>query len=294
MSWGFGFGSDQWGGGSESASFGLALSSALAVRENTVRLSFNKSVHFTNLLDPNDGSNPAFYSVIEVDGTFGSNEQPSRPVLVGSVALVAGSSNTQIDVILDRPFTPWPSQYHVVVNGLIADDGSLLAGGFNTTNFYGVFRSIVPQVQALALSRGDIANPQTNTALSAASSFNNDPTFLGSYVVDDNGDYASDTGDIGLRKRIFRRIMSSHGKFAHLPTYGVGLMNSNKQLAKSQVRAKIASDIESQIKQEPEVQASKVTIVPGSQPGLVILKVLVKTITADSLSMSIPITIGGG
>lgn len=291
MTWGSGsWGSSPWGAGA-GADFGLALQSVVAVRENVVRLTFNKSVYFSGILDPNDASRIENYAVRENPDSFGMNEQAARPVRVGLVSRL--ESLRDIDVTLDRPMTPWPSEYAVTVNNLFGVDGTPLVPGFNTLHFQGLFRGIATIESQNAISNADVANPQNRAAAAMASSAGFDTAVLGSFAVDDSGDYAMDSGLTGIKKRIFRRLSTVKGRFAHLPTYGVGIPGQVKQLSRAGTREKLAADAEAQIKLEPEVEDASVRVVNSTVPGMVILKVLVRTKTGTA-TMDLPISLTGG
>lgn len=159
-----GWGGGRWGtapwGGAEADD--LQLRSALAVRENVVRLEFNFPVFFDGLLTPFDGSNRRRYSVTAVEETLGSDGLPARTVFVvlAEVPAVEGSLGKLVDVFIDRPFSPFPAEYVIAVNNLIASGSSLpLDPNFTSLRFFGVQRARVPDVPEAAVPSRDISNP---------------------------------------------------------------------------------------------------------------------------------------
>lgn len=294
-----GWGRGAWGGGAGLTGSGaeLQIVSADAIAENVVRLFFSEAPLFNGLRTPNDASVIARYSVTVVPGTFGLDELPTRTVAPAFVAIgaVAGAEGSVLDLTVDRPFSPFPSQYLVAVNQLVsAAAGTPLAIGHTSTKFFGVYRGRVPPLPANIVARRDIANPQTAAALLALPGV--DPnTPLATYAVDASGDYAADSGTVSYKKRVFRRLTTGKGRFAHLPAYGVGVPDAVKKLGRAGFIAALAADAEAQIRQEPETLDVKVTQVAttGAPPGFVRLRIRAKTKAGDSLDGDFDFPTGG-
>jgi hypothetical protein len=287
--WGAGpWGANQWGAG---AVVDLELLDARAVRENVVRLFFNVAPLFTYTDDPHDAASPLRYSVTPVAGTSGLDGEPTRNVNVvrADLALVPLSFGTEIDVTVDRPFSPWDSRYIVAVNQLVTSSGALLAPGATSREFPGLYRILrVPNVDAATPSR-DVANPQTYQDQLDPLPQAGDPAALGVYPVGSDGDYAFDEGIANLRKRIFRRLITRPGAFIHLPTYGVGVPLYGKRLGTTAVRQQIAAAAEQQIGLEPDVLSVKVTLSTSpTEPSLTILRAQVQTTRGPSVDMQVP------
>lgn len=288
--WGAGpWGANQWGAGAVTA---LELRDARAVRENVVRLFFNTAPLFTYTDDPHDAASPLRYSVTPVPGTSGLDGEPTRNVDVvrSDLVLEALTFGTEIDVTVDRPFSPWDSRYIVAVNQLVAaSGGALLAPGFTSREFPGLYRILrVPNVDAATPSR-DVANPQTYQDQLDPLPQAGDPLALGVYPVGSDGDYAFDEGIANLRKRIFRRLITRPGAFLHLPTYGVGVPLYGKRLGTAAVRQQIAAEAERQIGLEPDVVAVRVTLASSpTEPSLTILRAQVQTTRGPSVDMQVP------
>lgn len=284
MSDGVGFGetwgAKSWGGG---LGIGFNFIDAQALKENIIRVEFSENFYFTGLFDPGDASVNSNWTVTAVGGTTGISGDIARDVNVVFVELsgeddgVFGADQGRfLNVVLDRPLTSWPAQYQLSWSNIFSQD--LLSTSSGTFQVAATYRQLeVPQIQVPTPSR-DIANPQT---LSAAQSSIPVPTLsiaLGTFGVDDRGDYALDEGDVNLKKRILRRLMTRKNAFAHLPGYGVGVPDRIKTLGTAAALASLRADAEAQIAQEPDVQQVRVLIlIPSNAPNLVRLRIAVKT-----------------
>lgn len=280
MGWGAApWGAGEWGAGGDD----LQLVQAVAIRENMVRLTFNTAPRFTGVLDPHDASNPERYQVVAISD--------AREVEVVHVeqAAVDGAVGAIIDITLDRSMTGYPEEYRVAVNQLTTMDGALLDVNFTSYTFPALYRYVQPPARDLKLPSRDIANPQTLQAMLDPLpdvSFN----VLGSIPVNADGDYAFDDGITNLKKRIYRRLLTSKGKFAALPDYGVGVPGKLKKLGTAAVRLQLAAEAEKQIAQEPDVLGVKVRVENDqSTPGLTRFKIRVRAKFSDApIDVDIP------
>lgn len=163
--WGGGrWGTSPWGGAEVDD---LQLLSAIAIRENAIRLTFNYAPFIDGLLSPNDASNKNRYGLVVVGGTQGLDDLPVRPVnvLYAEAVAVGGSLGTVLDVWVDRPFSPYPAQYRVSVNNLVAAGSGLpIDPAFASFLFHGVLRMAVPNTSEAAVPGRDFANPYTPEA----------------------------------------------------------------------------------------------------------------------------------
>ena len=255
------------------ADFALSMVSAVAVRENVVRIGFTIAPLFTDIDIPFDASNRARYSVTTISTSIGLDGEFARvvnPVEVTSPSVV-GAIGMFVDVTVDRPFTPFPSQYRVSCNNLVSISGALLDPSVSSLVFYGLQRQQeINSVNRTSPSR-DVANLPTIEMFGGVAELS-----LGSFATDSSGDYAADDEVGSLRKRILRRFFTKKNGFASLPGYGIGLQDYGKLLGSSRVRQQISTDSEKQINQEPEVAKSSVSIV-SSSPGVYRLIVRVRT-----------------
>lgn len=282
-----GWGSSAWGAG-EWGSGGidsLQLLGAQAVRENTVRLEFNAPPLFSGILDPADASNPDRYNVNPIE--LARDVDP----IVADVAAFEGAGGKYLDVTVDRNFSAWPSRYRISVNQLRLVTGELIDPDYSSAEFDGALFIATPARRDLAVPIRDIANPQTREALFDPLPQTDDPLLLGSIPVDEQGDYAFDEGITSYKKRIFRRLTTEKGRFAHLPDYGVGVRSRLKKLGRATVQAEIASEAEIQIQQEPETESVAVSIVSDrTSVGLFRfqIRVLAKKLSSKPIEFGVP------
>lgn len=252
MGWGSGpFGVSNWGFRGAST---LQLIDAVAIRENVVRLRFNTGVLFNGVLGAGDSSNPKRYTIKPIQGTIGLDGEPARKVfpVAATQAALEGTFGSAIDVTTDRAFTAFPSRYRVAVKGIHASNGALLEPSKTSFEFYGLRKERPkPRTDMVAASR-DIANPQVGSALLDPLPNPFDPLLLGTFPIDESGDFAVDEGIDSYRKRVIRRCYTRKGAFPWMPDYGVGLPEQIKRLSRRGVRDAIAAEVESQIAKEPE------------------------------------------
>lgn len=285
--WGLGqWGFSPWGSGSDAP----RLLSAVAVRENAVRLTFDAAVLFTNTLGPKDAARTGAYSLSPVAGTVGLDGEAARPALVGRVDL-AGSGGAAVLLWLDRALTHFPARYLVAAPGVYGAGGLPVDSAAQSATFYGVRAARVVAATEIDLAVGrDLANPQTPGAADLARA---QGSTLGSYVVDSTGDYAFDAGEVSYVKRVLRRLWARPGAFKHLPdSYGLGLGERVKRLAGGRERAALAKDAADQVKLEPETaDASAELALVG--PNAFDLRVKARTRFSErALSFAVPLRVG--
>lgn len=280
-SWGDGtWGAGSWGGG---LGIGFQFLDAIAIRENVIRVEFSEAFYFTGLFDPGDASVSSNWAVSANEATTGISGDSARDVSVIYVQLsgeddgVFGSDIGRfLNVVLDRPMTSWPAEYSITWSNIFSADLTETSAG--TFTLFGTYRQLeTPQIQVPTPSR-DLANPQTLLAAQSSLPVPTVAIALGTFGVDDRGDYALDEGDVNLKKRILRRLMTRKNAFAHLPGYGVGVPDRIKTLGTAAALAALRADAEAQIMQEPDVQQVRVLIlIPSNAPNLVRLRIAVKT-----------------
>jgi len=287
VGWGSGgYGSSGWGGlppaGPGGIGIPLQVVAASAVAENVVRVQFTTPVYYSGVLDPGDASNAALWQVLPVTGTSGLDGQPARPVSVLSTALptIAGAApGLYVDVTLDRPMTPYPAQYTAVVGTISsADQSQTLDPSASMAATPSVYMALArTNVESSAPMR-DFANPQSPQAARNSTIAQPAQTALGSFGYTDDHDYAIDSRDDGLRKRLNRRLFSRKGGYLHLGDgYGVGITTYIKRLGKAAVREQLTADVETQFAQEPEVaKVTALTRPDTNNPGLFRLDVFVQ------------------
>lgn len=286
-----GFGSEAWGrgpwGGLTFAGSGFAFT-AVAVRENVVRLTLSEPVQMSGLLDRFDGTQKTHYAFIEDDTTIGLDGSTARPVR--AVRAAPGPELNQVDITLDRPLSPFPSRYEVLVQGLYNQAG-LFLNGIAGAQFAGLYRAIVPPTAGLVVPSRDFANPQTLSALVGAFGDTTNKALLGTLQTDETGDIATDEGLISYKKRVFRRLSTDLGAFLHLPNYGVTIRRRVKQLGRPGLIQQLSAEAESQILQEPETQSVSVQIV--QQGAITYYRIRIKTAAGQTVAMNAPVNPSG-
>lgn len=263
----------------------LSITSALAIRENLVRIEFNLPVNYTDVRGLVDAADPKNFVITPVEGSIGEDGLPARPV---SPVLIEQTrkpfiNGRGLDIWLDRRMSPYPALYEIHCIKSIATGGMPLDSS-SVFDFFGVaWAPALPT--STTTTAADIANPGYSQAIPNASQI------LGVYPVTDQGDYATDQGIVSFKKRIVRRLTTRRGAFAHLPGYGVGLLDEVKRLALPATRQKLAADAEGQIRQEPEALDVEVTITgSATNPGLFFFRVRVRTAVFGSVGLDIPVS----
>jgi hypothetical protein len=272
----------------------LEILSVYALDETTLRVTFNVQPYTDGLGSYRDGLRPDAYTVT-AEASTGNDGEPARAVQPILVDLVDGDP-LSLDVHVDRPFSPYPATYTLSMSGAQGP----LAGGIasttygNATGVLGVHRALQPQLEDQQQGWRDIANPQTPGALADVETRGGDAAY-GTYVIDSTGDYAFDEGLISLKKRIYRRLITKKGQFAHAPNYGVGVGDVVKRLASQSVRSQLIAEAQSQIMQEPGVLRVLVALEPkGTSGGLWTMRVLVRTSVGQSARFDYTLTPQGG
>ncbi len=263
---GVGWGAGKWGSSGWGGSIALIVEGSVAARENAIQVEFSQRIYFSGVLDENDASDIAHYTLTPVAGGVGMDGSPVRPVNVvtATMADVTGGEGRFLELTLDRPMSPWPCEYTLGINGIYTEDQSS-AMPDRTIVVTSVFKQLVVPSRAVGVIARDIANPQTlSNAYHSHVPNPLDPLNLGTVVTDDTGDYASDDGESAFKMRCIRRLITKKNGFVHLPGYGVGVPTYGKKLAQSSVMTSLATDAEAQIAREPETE--KVVVRPGIDP----------------------------
>lgn len=266
------WGSGPWGVGAPP----LLLLSALAVRENVVRATFSDVPLIEGLETPSDASSPKRYQVVAVSG-IGLDGLPVRPVLPvsASVADVPGAAGTSLDIVVDRPFSPWPCVYRLAVTNLVSKGGAFLAPGASQ-EFFGARAGIVPPTMQATVASVDVLTAAGARDLAGVAGARGDAD-LGIFVPDATGDYASAPPLSSFRSRVYRRLLAVVGSFAHLPrSYGAGLSAAPKQPGRATVLERLAALAEEQIRLEPETVDVRVTVTDQGGTGAFLFRVQLK------------------
>lgn len=262
----------------------LNLVSALAVRENLIRLRFDAAVYWSGLLDPKDASRLSRYLIAPVTSSRDDQGEPPRDVWPARAVRSSADPNA-LEVWTDRRLSGYPARYSIAVNGLYraADLSDPVAT--KTAELLGLRAAVPPPLAELAISNRDLANPTSPGGLAL------DDSQLGSYVTDHTGDLAYDEGVASWKKRVFRRLTTPKGRYRHLPGYGVLIFESVKALARPGLVQQIARDAEDQIRQEPETVSVRVRV--EVQGPLVFFRVFARCSFGSVGAFSIPVPLVG-
>lgn len=291
MSWASSeWGGSSWGGGPS----GINFVDAIAVRENVIRVEFTTPVEYTGLLEVSDASRPGAWSIAEVATTVGISGDAARPVSIIRVDLPGLAEGIEpedlgrfVDLVLDRPMTPWPAAYDVSWSEIYEKGLETVSSG--VAQVQATYRLIEPPRVDVARPSRDFANPQTLSGARDSLPQPEASLALGTFRTDSSGDYAADEGIASLKKRIVRRLMTRKGAFAHLPNYGVGVPDKAKTLGTSAAIAALRADAEAQVLQEPDVaQARVVVITSADHPSLVRFQVFVRPKVGSPIAFEVP------
>lgn len=228
--------------------------------------------------------------------TLSSEDPDAQERLIQLVQLVdANTLPVLLDEIPQLVVAPVPSF-------LVSFDGPLTSGALYTITLhlpaYGVAVCSCSDFLAVEISPtaihedardddgflADVANPQTPLDAQQL------PVVLGTYQVSPQGDFALDRGVASLRKRIYRRILTSTGDFFHLVDYGTRLqLKSTFKVDTAQV---LQARIQAQIMREPEVASCTVQVYRvRNTPDVLVVLAKVATRNGDPLTLQVPISI---
>jgi hypothetical protein len=284
LGWGLGpVGFTPWGLGSSVETFEALY--AEVIGERAVEIEFSAPVYWSGLYDRSDAANPERYQITATGGGLGIEGDSNKPVGVASVERI---SETRIRIYTDRPFSSYGTGYAITTNRLISTGGEDLPGG--VFYFLGSLQGLLPPLQEFAIRSRDFANPQTLRSLLDPLPDTTTVEQLGTYPVDETGDYAVDEGIANLRKRVVRRLTTRRGSFAHMPTYGTIAHENVKRLGRPGVRAMIANDAEMQIREEPDVVACSVSV-ELPEPGVIRYRIRVKVRSGQEVALEPSVTV---
>lgn len=288
----FGFGTGSFG----AMPFGTSedqlesVQAAASVAENRIRVTFLTAPLMTGLEIQNDALDPSYYSL--APGLDTVDRQGNVPRAVSIIRVVKVDDLT-VDLLLDRPMSSYPSGYELTVDGLVAGiDNQPFA--LQTFVIMAQFKGIPVPTKDLVINSRDVANPQNREALYDPLPIDGTPTEpLGNWAVDSKGDVAFDEGLVSYKKRVYRRLTTRKGAYAHLGReYGALLAQSAKQLSIPAFRDVLAIDAEDQIRQEPETVEVSVVIRPDVRNPEIHYFVIRARTTAGSAAFQVPVVAG--
>lgn len=236
----------------------LSVASARQVELNAVDVTFSVPPRSSDPGDVRDALNPANWSVLSL----------SIGARLRLVQFVSRVSELVMRVYFDGELTGESSYRITIAGSVIGAAGGALSATCRAVDFATFLRARVLVVPAAQRDQNvDLANPFMPRDAPGPDS----P--LGTYQIDDVGDWATDSGRANLRKRVFRRATTVQGQFFHLPGYGFG--QALKGLIRPDVLRKLKASAEQQIRLEPDVVAANV-IVSTPNPSIVRLNIRVE------------------
>lgn len=263
-------------GGAGATPFGsgtlLAVASAREVSLNSVEVEFSVAPVASDPATFWDALNPSNWRL-----------EPLSPhgIVVRLAQVVTRVSETAVRVFFDGRLDA-PATYRIVVEnireaggGSISLDEECRAAEFQTFPIYRV-----PPSRERA-SRIDLANPQTLSDEKVTNP-------LGTFQINDRGDYGLESGRAYLRKRILRRATSALGTFFHLPDYG--FESPLKGLVKPSARRALQAAVLAQVLREPDVaQASVEVFQVENHPEILVLAISVVDTNGEADQMTVPV-----
>lgn len=185
-----------------------------------------------------------------------------------------------VRVFFDGPLTA-PAIYALAVNPRVRDAYGVPIAPCSAL----VFGTFAPERQpapgVAETLRSDVANP--NTLQDAVKV---DPPPLGTFQIDDRGDYANETGRAYLRKRVFRRAFTGLGEFFHLPSYGFS--EPLKSKITPQLLRRMQARAQAQLLREPDVAAASVSVQAlVDAPSIVVVSMRVRDVTGATDSLTV-------
>lgn len=266
MSWGYGFGSAAWGGAPTAFAGGFFITGAIASGSTTFRVAFSEEPSFTSPLVPGDASNLALWRLCRLD-------------TLEEIVLLSVASTSSPLVLEFTIFGRWAGvniAYQIEAIGDIVDTGgnAMIAPKF--ANFSGMPASSTDEELTRRLI--DLRNPQAEPNVQN-----------GALVVQSNGDYQLEGGNVLLKKLVIRRILTAQGAFYHLADTDYGLGVQSKDRFTAQRLVVLRAEIERQTQREPEIDSvrSAVQITPD---GVLIIQISAVTITGTQLGFNIPLS----
>lgn len=255
---------------------GMTVVRAVAVDGQTVRVVFSEQPQHRSPAALDDALCSANYTFRVVSGDavapicVGASEQ----VALFPVAWVADSDQVGVDVRVDRPFVVGILYAVTVSSRVVAASGNRM-GTPRGAQFSGNVRSDKARPQRRELGYVDVASNPIG----------------GSFLVDDSGDLASESGELGYKHRVLRRATTRLNSFTFLDNYGT--LYDPKKPASVAVLQQFKGDLEQQIRREPESGAVQTTIRSVPSAGVVEVRIKAKTKTGREVGVPFNVSSDG-
>lgn len=202
----------------------------------------------------------------------------ARVRLVQTVRLVSPAPDPVIDIFTDGPLSD-DRHYRLAYVGATG-----AVTGCDYVDFVASAPDVFSNVRDQVAARDgfyDVANPQLprdQVALGAVA--------LGTFVLTSDGDLALDSGLLGLRKRVVRRLTAGVGDFFHMLDYGLDA--ESKSLLTPDRAARIAARARAQVLREPDVAQASVSVSSlGAAPDVLSLRVAVRPRSGGEIGIDV-------
>jgi len=265
--------------------FSLCVAACQQSHTNGMRVTFGPAQpQMIDPFAPADALNAANYAVVPLSPADATERM---------VQWVEALDDFTVQLWLGGPLDA-QATYQLTVSNVVDVDCVPIDPICATCTFVAFYPVPVPDaIKADADERLDIANPQLIT--DAQQRVGQDAP-IGSFQINQRGDYALEANPSYLRKRVIRRATTQLGQFFHLPGYGFG------QPLKGRVSASVLRSIQGeairQIKQEPDVASVAVRVRQASvgNPNILVLDIKVQDTSgrADNFSVPVDFSPGGG
>jgi len=263
-------------GGQQTGSGGsFHVARAISVGGQIIRVVFSSPPKAKSSGAPDDALNAANY---QVSVTTGTGDTPQSIATFATVTLwpafgLRAAGEASIDLQVDRPLIVGMSYTVTASHALVAADGTPIGSPYGWT-FSGSARPIRKRQQRRVIGLVDFAS---------------DP-FTGGIAVDKSGDWGSQEGVPGTRKRIWRIALTPFGAFSFLSNFG--LKYDIKKPGTLSILGSLRTELKQQLLQQPDVKdaSSSVTM---DQRGFLTLTINAQTTTGQKLSETVQATPSG-
>ena len=264
------------GGGIPLGASPFSVRRAIARGGQVIRVVFSAEPKHRSSSALDDGLDPSNYDVAVLSGTA----EPPRTVGVMPDVIsfpafaLFYAGEYALDLQVDRPLVVG-LEYEVTAKAAMVSAAALAIGWPYSADFYGA--------QTPTRNRQERRLPGLVDLASL--------TFAPGILVDSSGDWATQTGVDGTRKRCLRRVLTAKDSFAFLPGYGLPL-----DVKAPMTTARLTdtrSSIAKQIKQEPDVIDCKTSVAMDAR-GFLTISLTVKTAQDQEFGMSVQANGEGG
>jgi len=264
-----------FGGGPFGSGASLFVASAVQEALNAILVTFSVEPRATDSADVHDATFPANWTI--------STESP-YDATVRLCQSVERVDTLTVRVLLDGPLSA-PATYRIACSTMVEDVHGLPIAPLCSTL---VFQTVPPTRLAPAPPKrevpSDLSNPQILRDAVLV-----DPPPLGTFQINDRGDYSNASGRAYLRKRILRRAVTQIGEYFHLAGYGFA--EPQKGTISPDLLRRLQTRAQTQIAREPDVKAVRVSarLASDQAPGIVVLDIRVEDRYGEIEELTVPV-----